>query len=299
MENTLISDAEQVIFERKMNAERESRQNKELALKDATFKGLYHAYVNKMIDEAKTGNFSDILKSAKDAYEQRLKKLNIKSIEPNYFCSKCQDTGYIQGRRCDCLKKEITNILMKNSGFKELHDFKDIKFDIFENPEKMKKVYDLMQQWCFSKFEKLNVLLSGETGVGKTYLATCMANEFIKLNYVVNFTTAFNLGNDFVRTNVGFHSDEQGEFFNKYIDCDILFIDDLGTELKKNNITNTCIHLILNERMTRKRPTVITTNLSLADIRDYYDERIYSRIADDSTIKIQIAGDDLRLKKTR
>lgn len=297
MENAFINEAKKIISERRMNAERECRQNKERALKDSTFKSLYHTYLNKMIEEAKTGNFSEILKITKKAYEDRLIKLNIKSIEPLYSCSICQDSGYIDGSMCACLKHEITKILMKNSGFKELHNFADVDFNIFENPTQIKKIYNLMHKWCHSNFDKLNILLSGGTGVGKTYLATCMANEFINQNYVVNFTTAFNLGNDFVRTNIGFHSDEQGEFINKYIDCDILFIDDLGTELKKNNITNTCIYLILNERMVRNRPTVITTNLSLADIRDQYDERIYSRIADETTIKIQFAGKDLRLKK--
>ena len=250
-----------------------------------------------MIENAKQGKKSD-LSTKKSAYEKRLKELKIDSVEPDYFCKKCNDSGYIEGQKCQCLKDELNKIILRESGFVSLEEFENAKFDIFENGEYMKKVYSKMKEWCGSNFDKTVILLSGGTGVGKTHLSKCMANELIKKGHLVTLTTAFKMNQDFLKSYSSRDLEEKQALLEKYLSAEILFIDDLGTELVQKGITVNFLYQVLNERKSNKMPTVITTNLDLKDIRDTYDERISSRIIDKQTsICLQIDGKDLRLNK--
>ena len=162
----------------------------------------------------------------------------------------------------------------------------------------MKKVYSNMKEWCHSNFDKTVILLSGGTGVGKTHLSKCMANELIKKGQLVTLTTAFKMNQDFLKSYSSRDLEEKQALLEKYLSAEILFIDDLGTELVQKGITINFLYQVLNERKSNKMPTVITTNLDLKDIRDIYDERISSRIIDKQTsICLQIDGKDLRLNK--
>ena len=153
-----------------------------------------------------------------------------------------------------------------------------------------------MQKWCLSDFDKTIILLSGNTGVGKTHLTKCMANELIKRHKLVLLTTSFSMHQDFMKSYSTRDLEEKQQLLSRYLNAEILFIDDLGTELRNPNITISYLYQVLNERRINKRPTVITTNLNLNDIYDYYDERIFSRIADKTTsICVYIEGKDIRL----
>ena len=126
----------------------------------------------------------------------------------------------------------------------------------------------------------------------------CMANELIKDHKIVLLTTSFAMHQDFVKSYASRDPEEKQDLLTKYIEADALFIDDLGTELRQPNITVSFLYQVLNERKMNGRPTIITTNLNLDEIMDYYDERIFSRIADkSSSICVFIQGEDLRLKK--
>ena len=107
-----------------------------------------------------------------------------------------------------------------------------------------------------------------------------MANALIGRAQVVNLTTAFALNQDLVKAYTSFDSDLREQTLQKYLDCGYLFIDDLGTEIKQRGISVNLLYLILNERKMRGLCTIITTNLDLDDIREQYDERIFSRIVD-------------------
>lgn len=152
-----------------------------------------------------------------------------------------------------------------------------------------------MQAWCNKNSEKNMVYLLGQTGTGKTHLLECMANEFIKQNKIVMLTTSFNLTQLFIK----YHSSkEKSDILGDVLGCEVLFIDDLGTEPFFNNITREYTYLVINERRMKNLKTVITSNLTPSELKDRYDERIFSRILDKKTsITLKLDGCDKRLKK--
>ncbi len=298
MNNKILTQAKNILSNRRIQAERFSNERKQEYLKDSEFKNIYNCYVDSMILNAKTGkNITDVEKNKK-LIEDWLIKNNKPSFTPNYSCPTCQDNGYINGEMCKCLKREITKILTKESGFGELERFSSSDFSKFEKPEEMKKLYSLMEEWCNqSSHKKTLIFLSGNTGVGKTHLTKCMANALIENGHLVNLTTAFNMNQELSKTFSSFDATLFDQTLQKYLDCEYLFIDDLGTEIITKLSIKT-LYLVLNERKTRGLSTIITSNLTLKDIRDQYDERIASRIVDTQTsICIRLDGRDLRLKK--
>lgn len=299
MNSKIIEKVQKIIDLRKYQAENEAIQNKIKALENKEFKDIFSLYMDKMLDEVKQGEkISKETILLKNNVDKKLKELNLFPIEPHYYCSKCNDMGIINGQYCDCFKKELNKILVKESGFNKLEDFDKISLDIFgKQKEQMKKLYEKMKDWCNSNFNKKLIILGGETGVGKTFLMKCMANELIKRNKVVTLTTSFAMNQDFLKSYATRDIEEKDTLLDKYLDSEILFIDDLGTELRKPGITVKYLYLILNERMINNRPTVITTNLKLEDINDYYDERVASRIGNKETsVCIYLTGEDLRRK---
>ena len=144
------------------------------------------------------------------------------------------------------------------------------------------------------KSAKKLIYIAGPIGAGKTHLIKCMANELIENGKIIKLVTAFNMNQDFIE----FKKTMNEDLLNKYLSPEILFVDDLGTEPKYKDVTIEYLYLVINERKMKKLPTIITSNLDLADLRDRYDERINSRIIDrNSSINIYIGGDDRRLKK--
>lgn len=300
MKQSLLNEALSIIKSREEKADGDARKNLNLALKDKDFQKLYSDYTSLMIENAKKEVYGEKVDQKqqddlKKKFEARLKELKISSIIPSYFCKKCNDTGFVDGKYCSCLKREITNLLLQKSGFEKLEDFKNSDFSIFEDQEEMKKLYKLMQTWCNKESDKNLVYLLGQTGTGKTHLLSCMANEFIKQNKIVMLTTAFNLSQMFIR----YHSSkEKAEILDDLLSVEVLFIDDLGTEPFFNNITREYTYLIINERRMKNLRTVITSNLTPSELKDRYDERIFSRILDKKTsITLQLKGTDKRLKK--
>lgn len=298
MKSNLVEKALKIINDRHYDANGLAHNNKEEALKDDQFKSIYLRYIGKMIEDAREGKVdNETLKKLKTQYEKRLKELKIGNIDPNYTCKKCGDTGFVEGKYCDCLIEELNKILKKESGFASLEDFDNANFDLFKDKEFMQKLYSIMKKWCHSDFSKNLIYLSGQTGVGKTHLMKCMANELIKEHKIVRLTTSFAMHQDFIKSYACREPEEKQDIIAKYIDAEVLFIDDLGTELRQPNITVNYLYQVLNERKMNKRPTIITSNLNLSDVMGYYDERISSRIADKtSSICVYIEGDDLRLK---
>ena len=299
MKSSILEKAKSIINQRKTDNIIKANNNKTTALNNKDFKALYQNYISQMIEDSKNGlTDSPKQKELYNLVQAKLNDLKIDFITPNYTCPICQDNGIVNGEYCVCLKKEINKILIAQSGFDKLEDFKNVKFDIFANKALMKLLYEKMQKWCHSNFEKNIVYISGETGVGKTHLIKCMANELINQNYLVSLTTSFAMHQDFIKSYTTRDLEQKNEILDKYLNCDILFIDDLGTELRVPNISISYLYQIINERKMNHKPTIITTNLDLSELKDYYDERISSRIIDKLTsICVCIKGEDLRLKK--
>ena len=232
------------------------------------------------------------------------KGFDIEFLKNPYECNACKDKGRIDGNYCSCYFNRLSKYILENSGLNadKLPDLKKIKFDFLkdENAVKLRtQLVKILQDFvtkCTDSGKK-TLLISGNVGVGKTYLMHGVVNEGIKQNKFVVYTTAFNLNKDFLKYHCA-KLEEKDDILNNYINCDILCIDDLGTENILKNVTCEYLFLIINERLIRNKATIITTNLNLTQIIDVYDERIYSRLKDkQSSIVVNLTGDDIRTMK--
>ena len=252
--------------------------------------------------DTKTEN--ELLKVLKKERAELLKKLNLteKDFVPKYTCSKCNDTGIVNGKYCSCLDVEINNLLTRDLGLNidKAHTFKNCDKKFLED-NNLTKEYKTLNTWVdkFPTSKYKNIVFVGPAGGGKTYLTECIANALIEKQVVVNFVTAFNLNNLMLKYHTTF-DDSKENILEGYINCPLLIIDDLGTEPILNNVTKEYLYLILNERIINDRSTIITTNLSPDGIIDRYGERIFSRLFNKlNSLKINFEKGDLRtgLKK--
>ena len=230
-------------------------------------------------------------------------------LEPVYSCADCKDTGYIDNKKCHCFQKAVIDMLYTQSNLK--HILQDENFDTFSfsyystnhiDPKtgasslaNMQKAYMAARDFIdtFGK-EFRNLFLYGDTGVGKTFLSNCIAKELIDMSHSVIYLSSFELFDTLAKSKFG--KDEAAGQMNEHIfDCDLLIIDDLGTELA-NSFTVSQLFLCLNERLLRRKSTIISTNLSLESLVDIYSERTFSRITSNYTM-LKLTGDDIRIKK--
>ncbi|NLC19025.1 MAG: ATP-binding protein [Clostridiales bacterium] len=234
-------------------------------------------------------------------------------LQPKYQCSRCKDTGFLGNEKCNCLKQAIADMLYSDSNIRanlarenfDLFSFSYYSDDYIDETIGLSPLSNMQKIVAGCKsfirhFDKKhdNLLFTGNTGVGKTFLANCIAKELLDRGYTVIYLTAFRLFDILEKNKFG--KDEESSYdasrqFDYILDCDLLIIDDLGTELN-NAFTNSQLYVILNERLLRQKSTIISTNLSLPNINATYGERIFSRIA--SSYKVhRIIGEDIRLQK--
>ena len=230
-------------------------------------------------------------------------------FEPVYTCKLCKDTGYIEGKKCSCFKQAIINTVYSQSNIREIlsrENFSTFSYDYYSpndiNPTTgfsalatAQNAVDECKRFIndFNNKPK-NLFFYGDTGVGKTFLSNCVAKELLDSGYSVIYFTAFQLF-DILSKGV-FDKDADAIAAHQNIfDCDLLIIDDLGTELS-NAFTTSQLFLCVNERILRQKSTIISTNLSLAQINDVYSERTLSRISSNYSL-IKLFGDDIRIKK--
>ena len=301
--------AEKNILKNKLNAERIADFNLNKVLKDENVKILFVKCKRLVVDIAKcdvAGNSSALLRKEYNETRELLAKVlkdmgvDKSELRPNYTCAKCKDVGYINGYECECLKKEISKELIKASGIDvaNLPIFDD-DYSIFDNSKEVEHIYSLMKKFIvdINKTQIDTIVIMGNTGVGKTHLIGCMTNFALNKGLTIKFTTAFNFNQDMLKYHCA-RLEEKGEILENYINSDLLFIDDLGSENKINNVTNEYLYMVINERMQNHKKTIITTNLDFAQIQDSYGERIFSRLMHKKeSLKINFTGSDLRLKK--
>ncbi|MGF7144570.1 DNA replication protein DnaC [Anaerotaenia torta] len=234
-------------------------------------------------------------------------------LQMHYRCGQCQDTGYIGRDKCNCFKQAIADLMYSGSNIKavlENENFSSFSFQFYSDDyidealglsprSNMQKVVAGCRNFTRNFGEnKDNLLFLGNTGVGKTFLANCIAKELLDKGYTVIYLTAFRLFDILEKHKFGRDEDSSYTAANQFeyiLDCDLLIIDDLGTELN-NAFTNSQLYLIINERLLRQRSTVISTNLSLPNINTTYGERIFSRIVSSYHVE-RIVGEDIRLLK--
>ena len=220
-------------------------------------------------------------------------------FKPKYTCKKCFDTGVHEGKDCSCFNKVLSEILLKESGVDRKNTFKSANIEIWGKENHINAtLYKKMQTYSsnLSKTTKKLVTISGQPGVGKTFLAQCMINESISHGYFALFMSAFDLNQEFLRYHCASLS-EKDQIIEPLLSCDILVIDDLGTENILKNVTREYLYLILTERLSKGKNTIITTNFNVDQIDKVYDGRISSRITDKrNSAIIEMQGSDLRHK---
>ena len=230
-------------------------------------------------------------------------------LTPSYICPDCKDSGYQDNKKCHCFRQAIVKLLYLQSNLREMLNKEN--FDTFNlayyskncidprsgrsSLETMRNALDTCHNFVDTfDSEDNNLFLYGDTGVGKTFLSHCIAKELIDSSCSVIYFSSFTLFDTMAKSK--FDRDSNAKDMNEHIfNCDLLIIDDLGTELTNSFITSEFFYCI-NERLLRNKSTVISTNLSLESLRDIYSERTFSRITSNYTM-LKITGDDIRLKK--
>lgn len=231
-------------------------------------------------------------------------------LQPIYSCKDCKDTGYTDNReKCHCFVQSSIDLLYSQSNIRDIleqENFNTFRLDYYSSKPDIKtgcspldsasKAVETAKYFIRNfSYEYQNLLLCGNTGIGKTFLTNCIAKEILEKSYSVLYFSASQLFNKLGEITFSRTDTSNNSINEDIIECDLLIIDDLGTELT-NAFVASSLFSCLNERHLRKKATIISTNLSLNELRDKYSERISSRISLNYQI-IKLFGDDIRIKK--
>ncbi len=266
---------------------------------DATF--TYKTNINERIEAIKNKNLA--------LQERRAVLLSELSYDkdytnPSYECNICKDTGYDGFRLCSCYRKALIDKMLDSTGFGNLikkQSFESFDPNVFETEEQRKRASDICV--CLEGYannftrESDSLLLVGGTGLGKTHLSSAIARRVIEKGYDVVYESAEDIfreiGREIFKAD---YSNTEPEYY-RFFDCDLLIIDDLGSELTTPS-TVSYLYNILNTRINKGLPTIISTNNSSEEIKRKYDERIASRLFGEYIIHL-FKGNDQRRKKLR
>lgn len=225
-------------------------------------------------------------------------------LDVRYTCPKCKDKGSVGGYACECYK-----LLLRSIEYEKLCSklpvnkcrFDNFKLDYYPDGagisprRRMESVLDYCKAYAedFS-LRSPSLLLYGKTGLGKTHLSLAIAGKAVEAGYGVIYMTAQNLFNRLEREKFGRGDGENTE--QSILDCDLLIIDDLGSEFS-TQLTVSALYNIVNCRGLEEKPTIISTNLIPDELKNTYSDRIASRILSAYTI-LQFDGADIRQLKT-
>lgn len=258
------------------------------------------------------GQSEDARRISEDIALIRAKKTNLLSragypadyLSMQYTCPLCKDTGYMDGVKCACFRQASVSLLYEQSGIRELlkqDNFDTLSYEYYEGEDLTH--FQNAVTTCKNFIRNFNsdyhnLFFYGTVGTGKSFLSGCVAKELIEKGNLVIYFSATRLFNELSRC--AFQRENRGElnsFLDDLFECDLLLIDDLGTELT-NSFVASQLFSCLNERHIRKKATVISTNLSLQELSDRYSERIFSRITSSYEI-CKLSGPDIRMYKKR
>ncbi|MBO5945702.1 MAG: ATP-binding protein [Clostridia bacterium] len=219
--------------------------------------------------------------------------------EIKYSCPACSDSGYADGKMCACMREALIKENIKSSGIGHLIDKQS--FDNFstssygEDSEFMESVLMIAKNYAYTFGpDSKNLVLSGKTGTGKTHISTAIARVVIERGFDVLYDSAQNIISAFEDDKFRTGYNRQGSSAEKYLDCDLLIIDDLGTEFT-TQFTVSCLYNLLNTRLNKGLATVISTNLERQELERKYDDRLFSRIFGTDSIQLRFFGEDKRL----
>lgn len=262
-------------------------------------------------------NKVDALKKEKQLIFNQL-HIDESFFKPYFECCYCEDTGYIkdghQFTLCNCIKQKLFDIEYNKSNIGNLQkdNFKNFNLDLYSNNineavygsnlsprDNIKNISDIALSFInnFDSTNEKNLLFLGNTGLGKTFLSNCIANEILKKGKTVLYQTAPVMLDTII--DYRFNKIQNSDIYENILDVDLLIIDDLGTECMNSmkfselfNVINTRL-LNQNHHITK---TIISTNLNLQELSQKYDERIFSRFVGYYNI-CRFFGEDIRFKK--
>ena len=229
------------------------------------------------------------------------------ALDIRYTCPACKDTGFIGSRRCKCHNELLKDI--ERSDLAKIAPIDDCTFDTFDiqyypqqvmengiSPrDKAEKIKNSCRKYAANfTTASPNVMFMGGTGLGKTHLSLAIANVVINRGYSVVYGTAQNILSDLQKENFG-RDDDIRYYERAVLGCDLLILDDLGTEFK-SAYTVACLYNIINSRLSAKLPTIISTNFTAEELEEKYDQRITSRITGEYN-KLILVGNDIRYMK--
>jgi DNA replication protein DnaC len=239
-------------------------------------------------------------------------------FKPHFECKKCEDTGYVVSDNhyelCNCIKQKLFDIEYNQSNISDLetHNFDHFNFDLYSDEvnedlyrsnisprDNIKNIKDIAMSFIenFDDSQEKNLLFTGNTGLGKSFLSDCISCELLKRGKTVLYQTAPVMLDTII--DYRFNKDNSESIYNNILNVDLLVIDDLGTETL-NKMKFTELFNVINTRLLNQNnhitKTIISTNLNLNDLRSNYDERIFSRFVGSYNI-CRFFGDDIRFKK--
>lgn len=257
-------------------------------------------------DTSALDELKSILTNLSSMKKQLLVSANLPGnyLEPIYDCPDCKDTGYQDGVKCHCFKEVEITLLYEQSGIREMlenENFSTLSYDYYEGDDllRFKNTVTTCRNFINNfNSDYHNLFFYGTVGTGKSFLSGCVAKELIESGHSVIYFSASALFDTLSKAKFDYRSPE--ELHKAYEDlfaCDLLIIDDLGTEYT-NNFVNSELFSLINERHLKQKAVIISTNLSLEDFRNRYSDRIFSRITSNYEI-CKITGPDIRMYKKK
>ena len=323
--STIYKAAADLMFERRLNAEKSAdRRREEVYNKLPRAKELEQQIADTGIRAVRTviggGNAAEQMKLLKEVNLNLQNELNglltsngypENVFEPKYLCEKCNDTGYYEfdGRTlmCSCMKKALVEcavaelnktapLSLSTFGTFDLSYYskefdKSIGVVPYNHMEKVKK-------YCMAYADHFNqkassILMYGNTGLGKTHLSLAIANEVIQKGFGVIYVSAPSLTQQLEKEH--FSRDNKSSVSNMLLDCDLLIIDDLGTEFQ-TKFSTAELYNIFNSRLLLSKPVIINTNYDFDKLEEIYSDRFVSRIIGNAQ-KLAFLGTDIRIRK--
>lgn len=233
--------------------------------------------------------------------------------EPKYECSSCNDTGMLEsGKKCKCYEVQLIEETSEASHMKnllEVQNFELMDINVFSEEKNkdgfsqldiMKSNINVAKEFIeqFNDKRSPSLLFYGETGVGKTFLSSCIAKEILNKGYTVIYKTSsqiIELAKEVTFTNNSSNSTKEEYSFLE--SCDLLIIDDLGTEMTNRFVVSE-IYKIINLRLVAGKKVIISTNLNLKELHDLYTDRVFYRLIEGYKM-LEFVGPNLRLEKVK
>ena len=230
-------------------------------------------------------------------------------LEPVYTCADCRDTGYVdtedyRRNKCHCLRQQEISILYAQSNIQDIiskENFSSLSYEYYqgEDLERFQGAVKICHEFVRNFGQDYrNLFFYGTVGTGKSFLSGCVARELLTQGRSVIYFSSTSLFDHLARCT--FDKNDKESLYNFCEDlynCELLIVDDLGTEVT-NSFVASQLFSCLNERHLRRKATIISTNLSLEELRDRYSDRVFSRITSNYTI-CKLTGPDIRMCRKR